>query len=75
MKSKKANPFVITTLIFFMTTVMFGLLTTGVIMKYRKATVTTNTDKLSDEEIEKLESFVEWVKRKIEGEDDSDEES
>lgn len=37
MKSKKTNPFVITTLIFFMTTVMFGLLTTGVIIKYRKS--------------------------------------
>ena len=46
MKSKKTNPFVITTLIFFMTTVMFGLLTTGVIIiKYRKATVAANTDK------------------------------
>ena len=39
-----------------MTTVMFGLLTTGVIMKYRKATVTTNTYKLSDEEIELIEA-------------------
>ena len=49
MKSKKTNPFVITTLIFFMTTVMFGLLTTGVIIKYRKSTVATNTDKLSND--------------------------
>ena len=56
MKSKKTNPFVITTLIFFMTTVMFGLLTTGVIIKYRKSTVATNTDKLSNDEIEKLKS-------------------
>ena len=56
MKSKKTNPFVITTLIFFMTTVMFGLLTTGVIIKYRKATVAANTDKLSNDEIEKLKS-------------------
>ena len=32
-------------------------------------------DSDDDEKIEKLESFVEWVKRKIEGEDDSDEES
>ena len=51
MKSKKTNPFVITTLIFFMTTVMFGLLTTGVIIKYRKSTVATNTDKLSNDEM------------------------
>ena len=56
MKSKKTNPFVITTLIFFMTTVMFGLLTTGVIIKYRKSTVAANTDKLSNDEIEKLKS-------------------
>ena len=56
MKSKKTNPFVITTLIFFMTTVMFGLLTTGVIIKYRKSTVTANTNKLSNDEIEKLKS-------------------
>lgn len=32
-------------------------------------------DSDDDEEIEKIERFAEWVKRKIEGEDDSDEES
>ena len=54
MKSKKTNPFVITTLIFFMTTVMFGLLTTSVIIKYRKSTVATNTDKLSNAKARRL---------------------
>ena len=45
MKPKKSfNPFIATTIIFFMTTVMFGLLVTALVIKNKNTSVTTSSD-------------------------------
>lgn len=49
---KRSNPFMITTLIFFSTTVMFGLLTTAVLIKYKNPTVNT----VSSEKVEQIKA-------------------
>ena len=53
---KHTNPFVITTLIFFMTTIMFGLLTTGVLIKYKNSSVNAGGSAISKKEAEQIKA-------------------
>ena len=60
MKPKKSfNPFIATTIIFFMTTIMFGLLVTALVIKNKNASVSASSDNtatISDEDIEKFKA-------------------
>ena len=55
MKPKKSfNPFIATTIIFFMTTIMFGLLVTALVIKNKNASVSASSDNtatISDEDM------------------------
>ena len=60
MKPKKSfNPFIATTIIFFMTTIMFGLLVTALVIKNKNTSVSASSDNtatISNEDIEKFKT-------------------